>query len=117
MCDLAEKLPHCHPDATDLCCCAIGCDSVASIRAQVADDALLPFCGVHWQEVRSITFRRQVAQVPDRPQCFRAACTTPAVSVMQHLDGTPLPVCEKHLEDLSWVDPTPDELRAMRSAW
>ena len=32
---------------------------------------------------------------------------------MRHLDGRSLPVCETHLEDLSWVTPSPVDLTAL----
>ena len=44
-------------------------------------------------------------RVLPRPECFVAACQLPAIEIVIHLDGTYLPCCETHLEDLSWVTP------------
>ena len=87
-----------------LCCCAIGCDDVATIIVDVEDEPGLPFCGRHWDQVRDSGIERRVRKVPDRPNCFRSTCTAPAVSVMTHLDGTPLPVCDEHLDGLDGAE-------------
>ena len=96
------------------CCSAIGCDSIASIVVQSGTDAPYAYCGLHWDELRRPFGHENAIYVPDRPDCFHTDCQTPAVSVMTHLDGTYLPVCELHLDDLSWVSPTPSELLALR---
>src|SRR3954451_15379655 len=83
------------------CCSAVGCDEVATIIVDVGDQLELPFCGRHWDQIRGSETNRRVRAVLDRPDCFRSVCTRHAVSVMTHLDGTPLPVCETHLDDLS----------------
>ncbi len=98
----------------DPCCCAIGCNEVASILVAL-EDSELPFCGNHWQELRQGSHRvSRVLEVLDRPDCFTNGCSSPAVSVMTHLDGTGLPVCENHLDDLSWVTPTDGEVAGAR---
>ena len=113
--DVTEKYsPSQHDPLLQICCCAIGCDNIASIRVDLNTDGVLAFCGRHWEEVRNTSVRRRVVEVPDRPRCFRSGCPTPAVNVMQQLDGTPLAVCETHLDDLSWVEPTDVELEAAR---
>ena len=96
------------------CCTAIGCDSIASIVVQPGTDVPHSYCGLHWDELRPPYGKGCALYVPDRPDCFHTHCQTTAVSVMTHLDGTHLPVCEPHLDDLSWVSPTASELLALR---
>ena len=97
------------------CCTAIGCDNIASIVVQ---------SGTWFRRTRTAGYtgtscacrsrQGNALYVPDRPDCFHTDCQTPAVSVMTHLDGTFLPVCEAHLDDLSWVSPTPSELLELK---
>lgn len=96
------------------CCNAIGCDGIASIVVQSGTDVSYAYCGLHWDELRPPYAEGYALYVPDRPDCFHTDCQTAAVSVMTHLDGTFLPVCEPHLDDLSWVSPTPSELLEMK---
>lgn len=98
------------PDLFARCCSAVGCDDVATIVVDVGNQSELPLCGRHWDQIRGTETKRRVRAVLDRPDCFRTACATPAVSVMAHLDGTQLPVCERHLDDLSWISPSAEEL-------
>src|SRR4051794_5807129 len=110
----AQPVPRRPGDATRellaCCCSAVGCDEVATVIVDVGDQSELPFCGRHWDQIRGPEANRRVRAVLDRPDCFRSVCTAPAVSVMTHLDGTPLPVCERHLDDLSWITPSAKEL-------
>lgn len=98
------------PGLFALCCRAVGCDDVATIIIDIADQSNLPFCGGHWDQIRGTETNRRVRAVLDRPDGFLTTCARPAVSLMAHLDGTPLPVCERHLDDLSWISPTTEEL-------
>jgi hypothetical protein len=95
-------------------CQAQNCLEVATIRVETLDTGELTLCPIHWLEMRRrMQTALQVLRQLGRPTCFKADCTAGAVSVMPHLDERPLPVCEKHLEDLSWVTPLPEELAAL----
>jgi hypothetical protein len=97
-------------------CDISGCYEVATIHARLVDGLERRPCAVHWTELRAAaTVPAQVVAVLDRPVCFRIGCTGGAVSVMSALDGASLAVCETHLEDLSWVTPTAEELTALRN--
>ena len=94
-------------------CGGAACFEVATIRISVEGEQRA-LCPIHWATARanSPTRIRVLAEV-DRPACFKIGCDLGAVSVMSDLDGRPLPVCERHLEDLSSVTPSPAELEAL----
>ena len=96
-----------------LVCVEPGCFELATVRVQV-DDLAPVVCAPHWQDLRSQSGPSvSVLEVLDRPKCFKAACPSDAVSGMPHLDGRCLPVCEEHLEDLSWVVPDAVDLACL----
>ena len=95
------------------CCSAIGCDNVASIVVDSNRGSVEAYCGRHWDELR-LPFAAAELYLPNRPTCFHSACSTPAVCIRTHVDGTLLPVCEAHLDDLSWVSPSPAELQELK---
>ena len=95
------------------CCDAIGCDNLASIVVDSRPERFEAYCGLHWVELRPPSVLG-VLVLPDRPDCFRATCQTPAVSLRTHTDGSRLPVCETHLDDLSCVNPTESELLELK---
>ena len=95
------------------CCSAIGCDDVASILVESNPGSAEAYCGRHWDELR-VPFAAAELYIPHRPTCFHSACSTPAVCIKTHLDGTRLPVCDAHLDDLSWVSPTQSELLELK---
>lgn len=103
---------------TDASCAAAciepGCLELATVRVRTRDRTAAALCPLHWNEQRRIPGAvLQVDAVLPRPPCFKASCPADAVSAMSHLDGRCLPVCEIHLEDLSWVTPEPEDLAAL----
>ena len=40
---------------------------------------------------------------PEPSDCFQDDCNEPAVAVVHELDGSPMPACQQHWDDLSWV--------------
>ena len=92
---------------------AIGCDDVASILVESNPGSAEAYCGRHWDQLRLPLAAADLC-IPNRPTCFLSACSGPAACISTHLDGTLLPVCEVHLDDLSWVSPTPSELRELK---
>lgn len=92
-------------------CSATGCGEIATIMVESGVNAERPYCPVHWQAVRvQSPVPRSCLRILDRPPCFRLDCLHGAVTLMSHVDGTLLPLCEEHLDDLSWVVPTSEEL-------
>ena len=96
------------------CCTAIGCDNIASIVVQSGTDASYAYCGLHWDELRPPYGEGTPSTSLIGQTASTRTARPPAVSVMTHLDGTFLPVCEPHLDDLSWVSPTPSELLELK---
>jgi hypothetical protein len=87
-------------------CIASGCPEIAAVLIKREAPASSPLCGEHWQAARVLADDPPSAvRVLPRTRCFVAACQTPAIEIVIHLDGTYLPCCETHLEDLSWVTP------------
>ena len=87
-------------------CSAAGGPEIATILIEPESRAETPLCGEHWQATRLLAEDPFTAvHVLSRPRCFVTACLTPAIEIVAHLDGTYLPCCETHLEDLSWVTP------------
>ncbi|RYU14847.1 hypothetical protein [Nocardioides iriomotensis] len=94
-------------------CRGVGCFELATVRVHLGDDSI-DLCPLHWQERRASPQKRLVVEKElSRPTCFKLECRADAVSGMTHLDGRCLPVCEQHLEDLSWVTPSQRELAAL----
>lgn len=87
--------------------CSVGrCDEIATIVVDHHNRAESPLCGEHWQTARHLTGDRlSTITILPRPRCFVAGCGESAIEIVVHLDGTLLPCCERHLEDLSWVTP------------
>jgi hypothetical protein len=89
-----------------LVCSASKCGEIATVLIERETQAESPLCAEHWQAVRVLADHplSAVTALP-RPRCFVATCQAPAIEIVVHLDGTHLPCCETHLEDLSWVTP------------
>ena len=87
-------------------CSVTGCGEIATVMVERDSHVEAPFCGDHWQVARILADNRlSTIMVLPRPHCFVAACATPALEIVVHLDGALLPCCEQHLDDLSWVTP------------
>lgn len=96
-------------------CITVGCFELATVRVRLGRGSI-DLCPLHWQERRTATTERLLVEKElPRPRCFKHGCPADAVSAMTHLDGRCLPVCEEHLEDLSWVTPSRRELTALGS--
>ncbi len=95
------------------CCSAIGCDNVASIVVDSNRGSVEAYCGRHWDELR-LPFAAAELYLPNRPTCFHTGLPHARGVHQDHLDGTLLPVCEAHLDDLSWVSPSPAELLELK---
>jgi hypothetical protein len=87
-------------------CSVESCAEIATVLVDGGPRSDLPLCGEHWQTARSLASDGLAAvMVLPRPCCFVAACGSPALEIVVHLDGTLLPCCERHIEDLCWVTP------------
>ena len=98
--------PSQHSSVVAYVCSASECGEIATVLVERETAAETPPCGEHWQAVRLLADHPlSAAMVLPRPRCFVATCQAHAVEIVVHLDGTYLPCCERHLDDLSWVTP------------
>ena len=96
-------------------CAVENCMETATIVVQGAKEIDTPLCPNDWHGLqRQRHGPTEIVRTLEGPLCFRGDCPDEAVTVMEHLDGTPLPVCQRHWDDLSWV--TPNELGGTRPA-
>lgn len=95
------------PSTAAYVCIASGCADIATVLIERdAPASSSPLCAEHWQAARSLSDHPfSTVRVLPRPRCFVATCPTPAMELIVYLDGTYIPCCETHLEDLSWVTP------------
>ena len=87
--------------------CAIeSCMEIATILVQDGKEIETPLCTNDWHALqRQEHGRTEIVRTLERPICFHGDCRDKAVTVMEHLDGTPFPVCRRHWDDLTWVRP------------
>lgn len=87
-------------------CIAKDCQEIAANVVRGPKDKEWPVCPDHWRSLqRSTRGLIETIRTLDRPACFRPDCGDEAVTIIEHLDGTPLPVCTRYWDDLSWVTP------------
>ena len=88
-------------------CVAKDCLEIATIVVRGVKGIEWPLCPDDWRAIyRQTRGLIENVRTLERPDCFRPDCHDEAVAVMEHLDGSPLPVCQAHWDDLSWVTPT-----------
>ena len=95
------------PDGVIAYPCAIeSCMEIATVVVQGVKEIETPLCTNDWHALqRQEHGRTEIVRTLERPMCFQGDCRDKAVAVMEHLDGTPFPVCQRHWDDLSWVSP------------
>jgi hypothetical protein len=83
-----------------------GCEEIATEAVRGPNRMECALCAGHWKVLdRKTPGLTEVTHPLSRPACFCSECGDEAVTVFEHLDGTALPVCERHRDDLSWVTP------------
>ena len=88
-------------------CAVKNCMQIATIVVRGVKEIETLLCPNDWHALQRQTHgRTEIVRTLERPMCFRGDCHDEAVAVMEHLDGNPLPVCQKHWDDLSWVTPS-----------
>lgn len=97
-------------------CVGERCQELATIVVRGPKGYEWSLCPDDWQQLnRRALGLMDVVRVLDRPACFRPDCQDEAVAVMEDLDRAPLPVCQQHWDDLSWVTPQdPDSGETLR---
>lgn len=87
-------------------CVAEHCQEIATIVLRGPKGYEWSLCTDDWQLLnRRALGLMEIVRMLERPTCFRRDCHDEAVVVMEDLDQTPLPVCQQHWDDLSWVTP------------
>lgn len=94
------------------------CPAIAEIVVRDPGGGELDACRRHWHEAlqRSNGLIRGVRLIR-RPACFLSGCANAAVEIIDDSDGLPLPVCEAHRDDLSWVNHPPIDLPRRDPGW
>lgn len=86
------------------------CQLIARVKTVDVDGAERLLCVMHWRAARLfVPGQLQTAHLIALPTCFVDRCTRDAVTIVGRYDEHPRPVCQRHLDDLSWVD-LPQEL-------
>ena len=86
------------------------CQLVARVKTGDVDGAERLLCILHWRVAQVfVPGELQTAHLIALPACFVGRCKRDAVTIVGRYDEYPRPVCQRHLDDLSWVD-LPQEL-------
>lgn len=94
------------------------CTGIADIVVRGPKRSELPICHQHWEYLNQRTRGGliEIVRTLDRPACFRPDCPDEGVTVMENPDGPARPVCQRHLDDLSWID-VPEAVLVRRPSW
>lgn len=94
------------------------CTGIADIVVRGPKRSELPICQQHWEYLNRRTRGGliEIVRTLDRPACFRPDCRDEGVAVMENPDGPARPVCQEHLDDLSWID-LPEAVLVNRPPW
>jgi len=98
-------------------CAWEGCLGVADLLVRGPKRSELAICQQHWdylnQRTRGLI---EIVRTLDRPMCFRPDCNDESVALMENIAGPARPVCQQHLDDLSWID-VPEAALMHRPSW
>ena len=98
-------------------CAAERCQQIAMVVVHRIDGDETPLCPDDWRPVLGHADGNvESVRALERPRCFRDDCLQGAVTVMEDLSRIPLPVCERHWDDLSWVTPDDPDSQALLDA-
>ncbi|MFZ5848903.1 MAG: hypothetical protein ACOYX5_16140 [Actinomycetota bacterium] len=94
------------------------CSGIADIVVRGPKRSELPICQQHWEYLNRRTRGGliEIVRTLDRPACFRPDCHDEAIAVMEGPEGPARPVCQQHLDDLSWID-VPEAALVRRPSW
>jgi len=86
------------------------CQFIARVMAGDVDGGERLLCILHWNAAEVVVpGELQAAHLIAPPACFVYRCERDAVTIVGRYDEHPRPVCQRHLDDLSWVE-LPQEL-------
>lgn len=86
------------------------CQLIARVKSCDVDGNERRLCVIHWSAAQVfVPGELQAAHLIALPACFVDRCTQDAVTIVGRYDERPGAVCQRHLDDLSWVD-LPQEL-------
>ena len=98
--------------------CRVGdCSLIARVMIQDTDGEQLEVCVPHWKDAVQISLGDiRGVRLLKPPRCFHAQCTAEAVTVVGRYDEPLKPVCQHHLDNLSWVE-RPTEILGDGPGW
>ena len=86
-------------------CSVGGCSLIARVTVQDAHGEQLEVCVPHWKDAVEVSLGDiRGVRLLKPPRCAHAQCTAETVTVVGRYDEPPKPVCQRHLDDLSWVE-------------
>lgn len=81
------------------------CQLIARVKTCDVDGNEQRLCVMHWSAAQVLVpGELQAAHLIALPACFVDRCTRDAVTIVGRYDEQPRPVCQRHLDDLTWVD-------------
>ena len=94
-----------------------GCTDDAEVVVKGPARTEFELCRTHFDDLLRAARRPiRVVSFLQRPNCFRPECPNESVTVLEDLDGSPLPICRRHLDALDWVD-EPENLLSDLPGW
>ena len=96
-------------------CSAEGCSLIARVLVCLPDGSQLEVCVPHWGDVLHQTPGEiQGMRLIQLPDCFVERCRSKAITIVGPVDDSSRPVCQRHLDDLSWVGKPSEAVAAPR---
>ena len=93
------------------------CPLIARVVIQDSDGEELEVCVPHWKDALQVSLGEiRGVRLLKPPRCFHVECAADAVTVVGRYDEPPKPVCQRHLDDLSWVE-LPTEILGDAPGW
>ena len=98
--------------------CRVGdCSLIARVVIEDAHREQLEVCVAHWQDALQVSHGQiRGVRLLKIPRCFLAPCRSEAVTIVGRFDEPPRPVCQRHLDSLSWVE-LPTEILGDGPGW
>lgn len=80
------------------------CKEIQRVVIRDTQGGSLKVCLHHWQQsLTASEGRHRGVPLVESPPCCRPGCRHDAVTRVIDPDGARVPVCEQHLDDLSWI--------------
>jgi hypothetical protein len=98
-------------------CAAESCTEIGTVVVRGPKGCEWALCPAHWRHLQRWTLGlMETVRTLDRPTCSRSDCHDEAAAVIEDHGEPPLPVCQRHWADLTWVAPTDTGTRSTAGA-